>query len=153
MNEIDISPTSIISLFDTTRDQRNTFVEDVVDRVANGLSDPVKLHLQIKCMEEICKAIKENKFYKDSLLTEASKYGKGFEFHNAKIEVRSAAGKYDYSHDTEWARLSLEIKNREKYLKVLPPEGIDRVTIDGEVVKDYPPKYTPGADTLFVTLK
>lgn len=147
----EITPLGVLGLLDTTKAERKTFVEQVVGAVAGGHIDPVKVHLQVKCMEEICKAIKAE--ISDEVLNQARYYSKTFEFHNAVITMKATACKYDFSNDAEWCRLKDAIKARETYLKGLPKEGIERVTADGEVVTDYPPVYTPGDDTLFVTLK
>lgn len=144
---------SILGLLDTTKAERGTFVAQVINALLSGYADPMNVHLQVKCMEEICKAIKEHPDYKTLVLDEARKYGKGYEFRNAKIDVRATAGKYDFSNDAEWCILKEAIKQRETYLKGLPPEGIERVTADGEVVTDLPPVYTPGEDAVFITLK
>lgn len=149
----ELTPTSILSLLDTTKEQRKLFVDQVVETITSGTHSPLKTKLQVKCMEEVCKAINENKDFKEAVLQDAINHGKSYEFHNAKVDVRSAAGKYDYSADVEWASLKAQITAREKYLKSLPPEGIQRVTTDGEVVTDYPPVYSAGEETVFITLK
>ena len=149
----EISPLGVLQLLNTTKSERQSFVEQVVAVVAEGHVNAVEVHLYLKCMEEIAKAVKENKTYKAQLMADAAKYGKSYEFHNAKIEIRSAAGKYDYSGDSDYNALKAALKAREEYLKALPPDGIARVTDQGEVIHEYPPVYKAGDETIFVTLK
>jgi hypothetical protein len=149
----ELSPLGVLQLLNTTKAERQSFVEQVISVVTEGHVNAVEVHLYLKCMEEIAKAVKENKAYKAQLMADAAKYGKSYEFHNAKIDIRSAAGKYDYSADSEYNVLKAALKAREEYLKALPVEGIAHVTDEGEVVQEYPPVYKAGEETVFVTLK
>ncbi len=81
MNQLTLSN---LSLFETTKEQRQQFCANVIDVLSEGMADPLKIHLQVKCLEDIIKQITSNAAYKDFLLTEASKYGKTFEHHNLK---------------------------------------------------------------------
>ena len=155
--------TGILSLLETTKAQRATFVADVIDKLKDGHANPLKVHLQVKCMEELVKAIKDNKEYKDLLHDEAVKYGKTFEFGNAKFELRNGTGKLDYSgcNDPEYRRIiasvqeiSNQLEERQTFLKGLPQIGLDTLDKDtGEVYKIYPPVKGPAADVIAVTLK
>lgn len=147
-----ITPSSILSMLDTTKAERITFVAEVVTKMLGGYVEPINVHLQVKCMEEIVKAIKAHPDYNEMVLESARKHGKSFEFRNAKIAIRDAAGKWDYSHDAEWTSLKAQLDTRQEYLKAIK-EPVDRVTPDGEVVTDVPATYTAGAETIFVTLK
>jgi len=159
----DLTTTGILSLLETTKAQRATFVSDVIDKLKEGHANPLKVHLQVKCMEELVKAIKDNKEYKELLEEEAAKYGKSFEFGNANFQVRNGAAKLDYSvcNDPEVARLNntvafwaKELKEREEFLKTIPAKGLDVVDeATGEVYKIYPPVKGPAADVIAVTLK
>ena len=151
MNQ-EITPLGLLKLLETNKEERGTFVGHVISRMLGGYVEPMDIHLQVKCMEEIVKAIKENPDYKAMVLDHAQKFGRKFEFKNAKVEVRASAGKWDYSHDAEWNRLKKMLQGREEYLKALPPEGIERREGD-ELVLDLPAKYSPGGDAVFVTLK
>ena len=139
-------------MLDTTKSERGSFVAEVITKMLGGYVEPINVHLQVKCMEEIVKAIKANPDYNDMVLESARKHGKSFEFRNAKIAIRDAAGKWDYSHDHEWVSLKAQLENRQEYLKAIK-EPVERITADGEVVTDVPATYTPGSETIFVTLK
>lgn len=147
-----ITPSGILSMLDTTKAERTTFVAEVVTKMLGGYVEPINVHLQVKCMEEIVKAIKAHPDYNEMVLESARKHGKSFEFRNAKIAIRDAAGKWDYSHDAEWVSLKAQLDNRQEYLKAIK-EPVDRVTPDGEVVTDVPATYTAGSETIFVNLK
>ena len=112
-----------------------------------GLSDPLKIHYQIKCIEDFVKTLTSDAEYKTLLLDEASKYGKSFEHLNAKFEVKEMGVKYDYSvcNDPTYNKLKAqltviedELKAREKYLKAIPPQGVQTL-LEDEVVTIYPP--------------
>jgi hypothetical protein len=149
----ELTTTSVLSLFDTDKEQRALFVQNVINTLDAGTIDPLKLHVQIKCMEDIIARLKRHPEYRDAVSSQASMYGRGkHDFHNATFEVKATAGSYDYSHDAEWCRLRDMMKAREGFLKNLT-EPMDYVTGDGEVCKVYPAKYTPGADSVFITLK
>jgi hypothetical protein len=151
MNEL--TTTGILSLLDTTSSQRTSFVADLIDKLQDGLADPVKVHLQVKKMEDLLNQIKENQDYKNLVMEEAVKYGKKFEMYGAAFEIRSGASPYDYSNDAEHANLKKQLKQREAFLKGVPASGIETITKDGEVVTVYPPSRTPAADVIAVTLK
>jgi hypothetical protein len=149
----DLTTTGILGLLDTTKEQRASFVSDLVDKMKDGLADPVKVHLQVKKMEDLLTQIKENKEYRDLVMDEAVKYGKKFEMYGAAFELRAGAGRYDFSNDPEHAELKEKLKQRESFLKTIPAAGMQTVTKYGEVVTLYPPNKTPAADVIAVTLK
>lgn len=146
-----LTTTSILSLFETDKAQRFSFVRDIINRVLAGEADPIKIHLQVKCMEEIIKEITTDPQYRDALLDESQKYGKSFERYNGKFSVKEVGTRYDYSQCNDPKLQDLynkrdaidaQIKNLEKFLKNLPESGIDIVTDDGEVYTVYPPAKT-----------
>ena len=141
--------TSILSLFETDKEQRRLFIEQTVDSVVNGNVDVKKVHLQIKAMEEIIKGIQDSSSYKDTLLDEALKHGKSFSYQNADWQIKEVGVSYDYTlcNDEELNalmdqndQLTAQIKERQAFLKTLPVEGIIMVNKEtGEVVKLRPP--------------
>lgn len=151
MNEI--TTTGILSLLDTTKSERSSFVADLIEKLKDGLADPVKVHLQVKKMEDLLNQIKENQDYKDLVMEEATKFGKKFEMYGAAFDIRSGASRYDYSNDSEHSAIKKQLQQREAFLKGLPPEGQKVVTDDGEVLTVYPPIKNPAADIIAVTLK
>lgn len=159
--EQEMTAPAILSLFDTTKDQRASFVADVIARL--DTINPLDLHLQVKCMEEIIESLKGTPEYKSAILDEADKYpGKKFNHRHAEFTKMEAGVKYNYlmCGDAEYDRLHAEgesikekLKARETFLKSIPSEGITQVEeMTGEVVKIYPPSKT-STTTVSVKLK
>lgn len=150
-----------MQLFETTKAQRQEYAYSLIEKLDNGEVDPLRLHLQIKAMEDLIKQLQDNTAYKLFLLDEAAKYGKSFEYINAKFEVKEMGVKYDYSQCgdpemTELLRQETEIKEkvkaRSEYLKTVPTTGLSIMQEDtGELVKVYPPSKT-STTTLTVKL-
>lgn len=141
-----LATTTDLSLFETTKAERQDFAQYVVNGLKDGLSDPLKVHLQVKCMEDLIKQITSHPDYKDLTLDEASKYGKSFQMHNAKFEVKEMGVKYDYSAcgdpvynelSQKMAELEKELKDRQAFLKAVKP-GTE-ILVEDEVVVLYPP--------------
>lgn len=174
-NTLELSTTSILSLFETTKDQRQDFISRVVQSVESGEVDPLKIHLQIKCMEKIIEGItstdeKKNKDaaplakrYKAALVEAAEKFGaKEFEFMNAKIKIGETGTKYDYSQcgDAELAQWTAEaallaekIKARQELLQKTSSKGMTLVNEEtGETFTVYPPSKSSSTNVI-VTLK
>jgi len=158
----DLTTGHILGLLETTKAQRATFVADVVENLREGHANPLRVHLQVKCMEELVKALKENPQYKAMLADEAGKYPKKFEFGNAVFEQRAGASKWDFSgcNDDIHADasrmievLTEQLKGREAFLKALPAEGIKVLADGGEVKRIFPPAKGAAADVIAVTLK
>lgn len=151
MNEFieQISPRSILSLFDTTKEQRVSFADQVIEGVAEGNILPSAILIQAKAMTTICEAIITAPSFKEAAIKEVSQYGKeGFIKHNAELSIMEAGTTYDYSvcNDPEIIKLQLQVDNatnllkeRQKFLKSLPEEGVQVVTDDGEVYQIHKP--------------
>jgi hypothetical protein len=156
----ELTTTNILSLFQTSKEERATFVQDVITRIEEGAADPLKVHLQIKAMEDIVKGLNGDELYKACLLSTAEKNGRKFNFLNAEFSIKEAGTKYDYSHcgDVELLRLhvqaeslAIQIKERQEFLKKCKP-GTTIVDTDGEVITLYPP-IKSSTTTVAVTLK
>jgi hypothetical protein len=154
-----IVTTTDLSLFETTKAQRQDFAQSVINSLKEGLTDPLKVHLQVKCLEDIVKQLTTHPEYKDLTLEEASKHGKSFELHNAKFEIKEAGVKYDYSNcgdpvynelAQKMAELEKEIKDRQAFLKAVKP-GTE-ILVEDEVVILYPPVKT-STTSITVNLK
>jgi hypothetical protein len=152
--------TTDLSLFETTKAERQDFAQSVIKGIKDGLSDPLKVHYQVKCMEDIIKNITGDAEYKSMTLDEAAKYGKTFDHYNAKFEVKEMGVKYDYSvcNDPVYNKLKAqltvledEVKSREKYLKAIPTTGVETL-LEDEVITLYPPNKT-STTTITVNLK
>ena len=156
-----LTTVNILNLFETTKKERETFVDDIVSRLESGQADAIKVHLQIKCMESIVKDLNSNEKYKDYLLDAAGRNGKKFTYHNAEFSIKEVGTKYDYSQcndaglnelQVQADQLADKIKARQKFLQMIAPEGIDIITSDGEAIKIYAPSKT-STTSVAVTLK
>lgn len=154
-----IATVTDLSLFETTKAERQDFAQSVVNGLKEGFSDPLKVHLQVKCMEDLIKQITSHPDYKDLTLDEAAKYGKSFEHYNAKFEIKEMGVKYDYSNcgdpiynrlAEELAELEKKVKERQAFLKAVQP-GTE-LLIEDEVIILYPPVKT-STTSITVNLK
>ncbi len=152
---------SILSLFDTTKEQRMSFVAAVINELESGNADALKLHNNVKCMEQIIKQLNESKEYKAHVLEAAEKYGsKEFEYGNAKIKIGEVGTKYDYSqcNDSVLADLTAQaeaineqLKARQKFLQTVPAEGLE--VVNGDTVERVYPPCRSATTSVIVTLK
>lgn len=146
----ELTTTSIMALFETTKEQRQSFVSDIIQKVEDGDIDPLKIQVQLKCAEDIIKQVTGNDRYKNLLVESAQTYGsKSFEAFNAKMEIKETGVKYDFSNcgDVVLDRLTQQqestdkaVKDRQTFLKTIPVKGLV-VTDDetGETFTVYPP--------------
>jgi hypothetical protein len=157
----ELSTVNILSLFETTKAERASFVSDVVSRLNEGVADPIKVHLQVKAMEDVVKSLNDNKEYKSLVLDAAEKNGKKFTYQNAEFSIREVGTKYDYSNcgdsmlaedQAQLDALTEKVKARQKFLQAIGVEGQIIITEDGEAVKVYPPSKS-STTSVAVTLK
>lgn len=159
----ELTTTSILSLFETNKEQRQDFAIRVVEALDSGTVDPLKVHLQVKCMEDVVKLLNDNTRYKEYVLTAAQAYGqKSFEFQNSKVEIKEVGTKYDFSKSDDpvladmydkQEKLKADIKARETMLKTISAKGMI-ITDDqtGETFTVYPPAKT-STTSVAITLK
>lgn len=155
----DLSVSSIVALFDTNKEQRQGFVRQVVNQAIDGNVDMLKLHKQVKAMEEIVKAVLDDEDYKQILLDEALKHGKTFDYRGDKWQVKEAGAKYHYENCNdpylnelmeEKKYLDKRISDRQEFLKSLKEPMTVIIESTGEIVKVHPPAKT---STTTVALK
>lgn len=158
---MELTTTSVLSLFYTDKGERQRFVSDAIERILDGHEDPIKALITLKCMEEIIDKITGDKHFKAACITEAEKYGKTFDKVNAKLAIREAGVKYNFEQCgdlellelmTQRAELDERIKKRQEFIKMIPVEGIEVVSEDGVISHIFPPAKT-STTTVTVTLK
>ena len=156
----ELSAVGVLSLLETTKEQRESFVRSIVSALNEGSADPLKIHLQVKNTEDLIKQITSDEKYREFLLSEAQKYGKTFEQYNAKFQVKETGTRYDYSvcNDPELSELEYKaaeiaerLKARQKFLQNAPQSGT-QIIFGDEVVMVYPPVKT-STTSVTVTLK
>lgn len=155
MNE-QLTSTNILSLLETTRCQRQSFTNDVIERIKQGEADPIQVLVQLKCHAELVDNITSHPEFKALALEEGSKYGKQFEKFNAKFQIKEVGVKYDYAGcDSELDKLlaqkaALEelIKKRQKVLQV-----IDKPIADSDTGEMLMPAIKTSTTAIVTTLK
>lgn len=100
-------------------------------------------------MEFLIEKVKKDNTFIEMVRDEIAKFGKDhITSTGTKIELAEVGTKYDYQNcgDKIYNQLiadqeliSQKIKEREKFLKSLPQEGMDTFDENGEVFKLYPP--------------
>lgn len=159
----ELTTTSILSLFETNKEQRMDFAIRVVEALDNGMVEPLKVHLQVKCMEDIVKLLNANTKYKDHVLEAAQVYGqKSFQFQNSKVEIKEVGTKYDFSKCEDpilnnlyekQAEFDAAVKAREAMLKTISEKGMIITDEEsGETFTVYPPAKT-STTSVAITLK
>ena len=157
----ELSTVNILSLFETSKAERASFVSDVISRLNDGVADAIKVHLQVKAMEDVVKSLNDNKEYKALVLDAAEKNGKKFTYQNAEFSIKEVGTKYDYTlcgdsmlndAQKQLDELSEKVKSRQKFLQMIDVAGLDIITEEGEAVKIYPPSKT-STTSVAVSLK
>jgi hypothetical protein len=122
--------------------------ENAIQAVLEGEVDPITAHINVSKMELAIKTFKNDERVRDLTIRELWKYGKKGVFGDCTMEEAEAGVKYDYSEcgDSRLEELyrmrqalDSDIKEREAFLKSIPPSGVADVET-GEVV--YPPAKT-----------
>lgn len=148
------------SILNTSKAERMVTVAEAIDTILDGHRDPLEFHIAIKCMEEMIKNILDDANYKAAVLSEAEKFGKSSERHNAKIAIKETGVKYEFSQCGDEvmndlmqrkSELDAAIKSRSEFLKSLPAP-IELVTEEGIVNKIYPPSKS-STTSVTITLK
>ena len=128
--------------------EQENYASQAIAEILSGNIDPLEADMRLKALEEVIKRIRTDIGVKDYVIEEASKYGKTFDRHGAKITVTTRTTK-DYSDDTIWNDLDREVKTwtamRQAREKVIDC-GFDPTT--GEQIA--PPK---SSTTTFLTYK
>lgn len=133
----ELTKTEIKSMADKCVEQisENGYVINAIDMLAK--------------MELLTKEIRSSKLFIDLCLTEISKYGKELTTSTGtKIELMEAGVKYDFSKcndeildemQKQADELETKIKERKEFLKKLPVEGLDVISMHGEMQRIYRP--------------
>jgi hypothetical protein len=126
-------------------------IVDMVDGVEEGQLNPLEVYVSLKKLEDALSAAMKQ--IKDSALDEAQKHSaKEFVFAGAKIQVKNAAGKWDYANVSAWNHAKEQIKSIEEQAKQAYKMKAPLINGDtGEVIE--PAQYTEGATTLAISFK
>lgn len=135
-----------------TKDYNKSELTRIADNCVNELIDNgriVETHEFITKMEFFIKRLKDNPEYYNYLSYEVAKYGSAHTTSTGtKLELAEVGVKYDYvfCEDDIYNELIVkqmaldeQIKERQKFLKSIPVDGIEIITQDGEMKRIYPP--------------
>ena len=109
------------------------YAEQIIQEVIDGNFNAMDVGLQVKFFEDLISKLKER--LRTHVIDELEKYPRGQEIikHNAVFAVKEAGVRYDYTNcqDPLWNDLKeqadlldKEIKDRERFLKTIPPSGL-----------------------------
>lgn len=175
--DMQLSTLQMLALFESTKQERIAFAEDLVERIEQGEIDPLKAHAQVKILEDVVNVLTDKnektnknfaiaKQYNMLIVDAAAKYPKKFEVFNASFETKEVGVKYDYSqcNDPEMAKLLEQqveldkaVKARQTFLKTIQPKGLE-ISVgsaeggDLELVTIYPPSKS-STTSIAVSLK
>ena len=129
-------------------DHAARLVAQVLD---DGTQSPLDLLLQTSIIAEAAAQIRNNADLRDACIDEYNRFGsqEPLRYHGARFTLRETGTTYDYTlcGDPVLLRLLQEketldakIKEREKFLRNLPREGIEATDeTTGEITRIYPP--------------
>lgn len=150
-NHLKLSGAKLLPELSLNKSSISASVSKITDAVTGGNVNPLEAFVYLKWMEEVAKKAREQIL--NESIAEANKYPeKEFKNYGCKIQLRSAAGRWDYSENEKIQALKEAVKEEEKdaqraYHCFQKGETISNE--DGEVIQ--PAKYTPGKDTLAIT--
>lgn len=141
----------LIKLESLTKAEILSKAQEVINKIADGQADGLKVHLQAKAYIQYYQAIADQS--QGYAIDEAEKYGKEGKLLGVGFRIGSTGERYDYEEDPIYYDLKAKLKAREELLKtaVKMRESIfDDET--GEVVPKVSLK-AAAKSTLTVTIK
>ena len=159
--EIETKPTDLIHSLPVSKTAIHNAVMDVVEKVSNGILNPLEAIVHLKALETFCKDCRSQIEY--TAICEGEKHGsKTFGFLNAEIQLKPTKTDYNYSIcndpvlgrleiDLQWAKDKVE--ERKEFLKHVPDDQATFVdTETGEVVTLHKPLKT-SKNGIAITIK
>ena len=144
-----------------TKTELSIIAESTINEVLNN-KNPIEVIDVISKMEYLIKEIRSNKDFIEFIRGYISLEGKEVTTSSgSKIELAEVGVKYDYSNcgdlmlnelNEQKETIEAAIKERQIFLRSIPIEGMDIVTIHGELVKIYPPSKS-STSSFKVTIK
>jgi hypothetical protein len=124
--------------------QSNRDYSALVEAVLNGEENPIMAYAELKQIADwFADAASQ---VKPAAVSEAEKYGKSFELHGIKFELRQGRRIYDFKHLQSWADATASVKAIEEKAKVAADNWAkfktDMVDENGEVIEAASVKYT-----------
>lgn len=132
---------STLTVLPKTKGEIRNYVEQVKESILDGYTNPLVSAQMLKSLEDIIKALRDDKEIKEYILSEADKYGeKSFDFEGCKFTKRETP-RYDFKNCNDSTLKMLEmqendikgkVKARKDMLKKLEEPTPDAET--GEVI-------------------
>lgn len=134
------------------KEQIEQAIANTVQAVEDGNADALKAFISLKAVAAtITQALKQ---IEDAAMEELLNYPKGkAELEGAKVEARATAGRWDFKGIQEWISVNHTLKGIEadaKEAAKLAERG--KILYDEDGVEVQPAEFTPGKETIFVTL-
>lgn len=126
----------------------------IVEIVKEGYLEPTFAYLYLKKIEQRAKELRED--IKDETIEELSSIGlesKSYKMQGGTLELRNAAGRWDFSHIDEIVKLEQELKDLKERAKAaykMSLKGSILITDDGEEIT--PAIYKEGKESIAVKL-
>lgn len=121
--------------FPTLAAKADLFKKAVKEQILNGYLNPLEFYRQAKVISECIEELKKDADVFECAFTETQKYPKGKAEVNGSIITIQTRNTPDYKscNDSTYNRLKEELKEREAFLKTIPPQGtVDPLT--GELI-------------------
>jgi hypothetical protein len=135
----------------TTESDIIDYITNLSFQVADGKRNPLRSYITLKRISELCAGVIKD--IQESAIDEAMKYGeKKFQEAGAMVELKSAAGKWDYAHIQSIAATEQRLKALNEIAKQaykLGTEIPDPQT--GEMIP--PAQFTEGKQTIAISFK
>jgi hypothetical protein len=151
MNEI-ITTTLPALIEATTKKDIQTLASRLVNDIAEGWADALKMAEHISATEYLIKSIKEDECYVHYILEELAKHSGKYSHEGTRIEAAEVGVKYDYSAcndpvlkvlELELESIEKEITERKEFLKAVPVSGLIITDVDtGETLAVFRPNKT-----------
>lgn len=123
-------------------------IQEILDNVRNGDMDPLNAFIQLNAKEKAAKAALDE--IQVEAVEKAAEYGeKTFKAFGAKVERKSAAGRWDFKELGWWQDFEDKKDDAKNAFKLID-KGKTVLDNDGVVVE--PAKYTPGKDIISIKL-
>lgn len=124
----------------------------IAESIIEGKDSPADTYVRMKYVIGILEGALKR--VKDSATLYYKNHGNTSSFPGVKVDVRSTAGRWDYSSDAEHAEIKAKLKAREELLQTAYNMMLNsnKPLADaetGEIIK--PAKYNAGEDSIFIT--
>lgn len=121
LSETSIRPVSLPA----SMEERNILEQSIKEKIISGNLNPLEFYRVAKLLDEMIDRLKKDSDIFGAAADEVKLWGKEKPVINGSVIDTGSRTTYDYDscNDSVYNRLKEQIKEREKYLKALPPQG------------------------------